>query len=189
METRQPLTEIQWQIEQFDQVGSTMDVAAQYALADAPAGIVVVADEQTAGRGRHGRPWIAPAGSCLLFTALLRPSMGVVRNPKLSLRIAECVSRAVERSTGLKPELKEPNDVLVNGRKLAGILCQTSVRGDVLDYLLVGIGLNVNVPEDQLPFDTATSLLVETGQTWSRDLLLDRILAEFERTRGLTRVY
>src|SRR5688572_17612716 len=99
MEKRRPLTEIQWQIEQFDQVGSTMDVAAQYALSDAPAGIVVVADEQTAGRGRHGRPWIAPPGSCLLFTALLRPSMAVVRNPKLSLRIAECVSRAVERST------------------------------------------------------------------------------------------
>ncbi len=177
---------VRWQIDRYDVVGSTMDLAADLALAGAPAGIVVVAEEQLAGRGRLGRIWLAPHGTCLLFTVLLRPPLGVAQRPDLSRVIAERVRDAVEEVTGLRAEIKEPNDLLVNGRKLCGILCQTSIRGGELEYLLVGIGLNVNLPANLLPLPTATSLLVETGATHERETLLAAILRHLEAVPGLT---
>lgn len=177
---------VRWEVRKFGEVGSTMDLAAEAAGAGAGAGTIFWAESQTQGRGRLGRSWQAPAGQSLLVTLLLRPEIAVVRDPNLSREIAARVGQAVERVSGVRPAVKHPNDLLVGGRKLAGILCQTSVRGERLEYLLVGIGLNVNVPPEALPLPSATSLLAETGRSHDRDALLAAILTELAALPGLT---
>ncbi len=172
---------MQWHIERHGTVGSTMEIAAGHATRGAPAGLVIVAEEQTTGRGRLGRVWLAPPGTSLLFTALFRPSMEAARSGELSRLIARQAGDAIAEVTGVRPKVKDPNDLLIEGKKIAGILCQTSIRGDQLDYLLVGIGLNVNIPPDQLPFPTATSLLAVTGATQDRERLLATILTRLEQ--------
>lgn len=109
----------------------------------------------------------------------------MAQSPTLLRDIGERVAAAVAETTGVQPTIKEPNDLLIDGRKVAGILVQTSIRGDHLDYLLVGIGLNVNLPEDLLPVPTATSLLIATGREHDRDALLHAILRRLEEVPGL----
>lgn len=162
-----------------------MDLAAELASSGAPSGTVVVAEEQTQGRGTRDHVWVAPPGSSLLMTALLRPSIDVARDPEVSLRIAEVLARVIERETGVRPMIKPPNDLLIDGKKVSGILAQTSIRGETLDYLLLGIGLNVNIPVEDLPLPTATSLLAITGKLWDRTSLLMALLAELETIPGL----
>ena len=171
---------MRWRVEHRTVVTSTMDVAAALAVAGAPAGTVVVADEQTAGRGQHGRVWTAPAGTCLLFTAILRPPLRSIQSPDLTRRVAERIAQAVREVAEIRPGIKGPNDIMVADRKLAGVLLQTSIRGQSLEYLLVGVGLNVNLTEVELPLPTATSLLVVTGRRHDRDRLLRAILRSFE---------
>ena len=174
-----------WRIEWHDRVTSTMDLAAERAAAGEPAGLVVVAEEQTQGRGRHGRRWEAPHGTSLLFTVLCRPSLALVQDERLSVRVAERVAAAIARVTGLRAAIKEPNDLLVGDRKLAGILLQSRIEGQRLDHLLIGIGINVNVPPEQLPLPTATSILAETGCPVDRRALLLAVLEELSRIVGL----
>lgn len=162
-----------------------MDLASALARDGAAAGTVVVADHQTLGRGQRGRVWREPAGTCLLVTVLLRPSLAIAMRPDLPRLVAKKISEAVTSVSGLKPTIKHPNDVLLNGRKVCGILCQSSIRGDMLEYLLIGIGLNVNVQPGDLPFETATSLLAETGEVHDRDHLLDVILERLTTLSGL----
>lgn len=162
-----------------------MDLAAELAAGGAPSGTVVVAEEQTAGRGRLDHRWHAPAGTSLLMTVILRPSIDVARDPEFSLRIAEVLAEVIERETGTRPDIKPPNDLLIDGRKVSGILAQTSIRGETLDYLLLGVGLNVNVPVEELPLPTATSLLAETGKLWSRCTLLRAFLSGLGTIPGL----
>lgn len=176
---------VRWRIEKHETLGSTMDLAAARAVAGEPAGLVIWAEQQSAGRGRLGRVWQADAGTSLLVTLLLRPTLSVVRDPELSREIAAAAARAIQRVTGFQPDIKAPNDLMAGGRKLAGILCQTSLRGAEVDYLLVGIGLNVNLPAARLPLPTATSLLVETGRPHDRDALLAAILDEVLVMPGL----
>lgn len=95
--------------------------------------------------------------------------------------IGEHVINLITCLTGLRPELKQPNDVLMNGRKLAGVLCQSAIEGEQVRYVLIGIGLNANIASEDLPVETATSLLVETGREWDLDLLLNGVLDELER--------
>ncbi len=162
-----------------------MDEAASLARDGAPPGTVVLADHQTAGRGQRGHTWLEPPGTCVLTTILFRPRLSVAVAPDLSRSIAGCVAAALKRIAAIDAIVKEPNDVLVRGRKICGILSQSSIRGDLLDYLLVGIGLNVNVEEAELPLPTATSLLVETGQRFDRDGVLYAILDELASIPGL----
>lgn len=167
---------MEWRIERHGVVTSTMDVAAARAVAGAPAGTVILAEEQTNGRGRLGRRWTAPPGACLLLTVIFRPPLATIQAPDLSRRVAEQVAVAVAEETGLNPWVKDPNDVMLAERKLAGVLLQTSVRGRELEYLLVGIGLNVNLAAPDLPLPTATSLLVASGRRHDRGTLLEAIL-------------
>jgi BirA family biotin operon repressor/biotin-[acetyl-CoA-carboxylase] ligase len=146
---------------------------------DAPDGAVAVADEQTEGRGRLGRRWEAPAGTSVLCSVQLRPPVETSRYPELTLVGAEACREAIRALTGLEPTLKHPNDVLIDGRKVAGILGEAGESRVVL-----GIGINVNVPEDELPRDVripATSLLVEVGSPVDRVALLVELLAVLER--------
>jgi BirA family transcriptional regulator, biotin operon repressor / biotin---[acetyl-CoA-carboxylase] ligase len=146
---------------------------------DAPEGAVVVAEEQTAGRGRLGRPWIAAPGTSLLFSLNLRPAVETRRLPELSIVAGLASAEAIWQVTGLRPEIKLPNDLLVDERKLAGILAEAREERVVL-----GIGINVNVPPEDLPTGVdpeATSLLAELGAPVDRAELLAKILLELER--------
>jgi BirA family transcriptional regulator, biotin operon repressor / biotin---[acetyl-CoA-carboxylase] ligase len=141
-------------------------------------GTVAVADEQTEGRGRLGRSWHAPAGTALLFSTLLIPAVEPARLPELSLVAGGAVAEAIADISGLEPEIKFPNDVLIAGRKVAGILAESS-EGRVV----VGIGVNANQDDTELPADAQTeptSLRLELGRRVDRAELLAAILSCLE---------
>ncbi|HSS81955.1 MAG TPA: biotin--[acetyl-CoA-carboxylase] ligase [Gaiellaceae bacterium] len=146
---------------------------------EAPEGALVTADEQTAGRGRLGRRWLAPAGTSLLCSLQLRPAVESERLPELTGVAALACLEAIAALTGLEPVLKFPNDVLVDERKVAGVLAEAREERVVL-----GIGVNVNVTAEELPQEVdrpATSLLVETGREVDRAELLADLLERLER--------
>ena len=142
-------------------------------------GALAVAEEQTEGRGRLGRNWHSPPGVSVLCSILLEPSVETQRLPELSLVAGEAAAEAISTVTALGPEIKLPNDILLGGRKVAGILAEARDGRVVL-----GIGINVNLTEDKLPTDVdlpATSLRVELGREVDRAELLTELLAVLER--------
>ncbi|MDP9304141.1 MAG: biotin--[acetyl-CoA-carboxylase] ligase [Actinomycetota bacterium] len=142
-------------------------------------GAVAVAEEQTEGRGRLGRSWQAPAGTSVLVSVLLLPAVPAARLPELSLVAGGAVAEAIVEVTGIEPTIKFPNDVLVAGRKVAGILAESSEGRVVL-----GIGVNANQTREQLPEDAEmepTSLRLELGEPVNRVQLLAAILLQLER--------
>jgi BirA family transcriptional regulator, biotin operon repressor / biotin---[acetyl-CoA-carboxylase] ligase len=146
---------------------------------DQEEGTIAVAEEQTAGRGRLGRSWDAPAGTSVLVSVLLLPAVEAARLPELSLVAGGAVAEAILEVTGIEPAIKFPNDVLIGGRKVAGILAESSEGRVVL-----GIGVNANQTLEQLPADAQTeptSLRVEFGEPVSRVQLLAAILLQLER--------
>jgi BirA family biotin operon repressor/biotin-[acetyl-CoA-carboxylase] ligase len=146
--------------------------------ADDPEGAVAVAEEQTEGRGRLGRSWEAPPGSSILASVLLLPSVEASRLPELSLIAGGAVAEAINRVTGIEPSIKFPNDVLIRGRKVAGILAESSEGRVVL-----GIGVNVNQTLEELPLNAQTeptSLSLELHGPVNRAQLLAEILLQLE---------
>lgn len=146
---------------------------------DAPEGAVVLAEEQTAGRGRLGRPWFAPPNTSLLLSLNLRPAVETARLPELSIVAGAACAEAIREVTGLEPAIKPPNDLLVRGRKLAGILAEARE-----DRVVLGIGINVNIAAEDLPRNVdrePTSLLAELGSPVERAPLLVAILLALER--------
>jgi BirA family biotin operon repressor/biotin-[acetyl-CoA-carboxylase] ligase len=146
---------------------------------DAPEGAVAATDEQTAGRGRLGRTWLAPPGSSVLASVALRPDVPTARLAELSVVAGRACAAAIAELTGLEPTVKWPNDVLVAGRKVAGILAEAREGRVVL-----GVGINVTQREGELPERAehpATSLLLETGTVLSRAELLAAVLDHLER--------
>jgi BirA family biotin operon repressor/biotin-[acetyl-CoA-carboxylase] ligase len=143
---------------------------------DAPEGAVVAAGEQTAGRGRLGRAWLAPPGTSLLCSVQLVPRINPQRLPELTGVAALAVAEAMETVSGVAAEIKQPNDLLLGGRKVAGVLAEARDERVVL-----GIGINVNIPEGDLPTGEATSLLVETERELDRGDLLVELLDRLER--------
>ena len=148
-----------------------------------PEGAVAVANEQTEGRGRLGRVWHAPAGTSILASVLLRPQVEPARLPELSIVAGVAVAAALANATGLEPTVKFPNDVLVGGKKVAGILAEANEGRVVL-----GLGINVNQTADELPAGASTqptSLRLETGEELDRAPLLvsilDRLALEYDR--------
>ena len=138
-------------------------------------GAVALTEEQTEGRGRLGRTWHSPPGVSLLFSTLLEPPVETARLPELTVVAGEALRGAIAHVTSLDPEIKRPNDMLIGGRKTAGILAEAREGRVVL-----GIGVNVNLAEEALPEETATSLLVETGSEVDRVELLVEILDRLE---------
>ena len=142
-------------------------------------GAVAVAEEQTEGRGRLGRSWEAPARTSVLVSVLLLPDVQAARLPELSLVAGGAVAEAIVEVTGLEPTIKFPNDILIAGRKVAGILAESS-EGRVA----LGIGVNANQTREQLPVDAQTeptSLRLELGEPVNRVQLLASILLQLER--------
>lgn len=163
----------------YPRLTSTMDIARREARQKATEGTVVIADEQTAGRGRIQRVWLSPNGSVAL-SVLLYPSLTSL--PYLVMLASLAVAHSIEALTGLKPQIKWPNDVLINQKKVCGILVESDVRGDRVNYAIIGIGINVNNTMAHSPERTAlaTSLRDETGKEISRADLIRQLLIDME---------
>ena len=158
-----------------------VDTAAQ---AGAPEGLLIMADTQLAGRGRMTRTWFSPPGVNLYFSLLLRPQVELAAVPTLPLVVGLAVAEALTAcAPTLLPKLKWPNDILVKGKKIAGILCELQTRHDKPDYVVVGVGINLNLREEQLPQELqgrATSMLIESGETFAREQVLTALLNRLE---------
>jgi BirA family biotin operon repressor/biotin-[acetyl-CoA-carboxylase] ligase len=163
----------------YPRLKSTMDMARREAQQGAREGTVVIAEEQTAGRGRIKRAWLSPKGSIAL-SIILYPDLRYLSS--LIMVASLGVVHAVEKVTGLKSQIKWPNDVLTNGKKVCGILIESGVKGKRLDYATVGIGINVNLRLSDFPEipPTATSLSQELGRDVSQLDMLRCLLAEIE---------
>jgi BirA family biotin operon repressor/biotin-[acetyl-CoA-carboxylase] ligase len=164
----------------YPSLPSTMDEARRQAQQGAKEGTIIVVEEQTAGRGRIKRTWLSPKGS-LALSIILYPEVAYLSS--LIMVASLGVAHAIEKVTGLKPEIKWPNDVLINGKKVCGILIESEVKGKRADYATLGIGINVNLKPSDFPeiMPFATSLSHELGKEVSRLEVLRCLLAEIER--------
>jgi BirA family biotin operon repressor/biotin-[acetyl-CoA-carboxylase] ligase len=174
----------------YPSLGSTNDLLKELAAQGTPEGTLVIADEQTAGKGRLGRKWLAPPGTSLLLSLLFRPELAPNQAQRLTMICSLAIADAIEELTGLSVGLKWPNDIFIRGKKAGGILTESVTTGGRLDCVVVGMGLNVNLDISTLPElrGMATSLSQELGREVSRPELLWRILEGIEiRYKSLKR--
>jgi BirA family biotin operon repressor/biotin-[acetyl-CoA-carboxylase] ligase len=164
----------------YPSLRTTMETARQEALNGAPEGTVVIADEQTAARGRLKRTWLSPRGNIAL-SVVLYPDREHLHSVIMAASLA--VAHSIEMVTGLRPQLKWPNDILLGGKKVCGILVETSVQSDRVDYAIIGIGINVNLNPADFPeiLPVATGLSRELGREVSRLELVRCLLREMEQ--------
>jgi len=168
-------------VHHFFKTGSTNDIAFDLGQAAEPHGALVVAEEQTAGRGRAGRSWHSEKASGVYMSLLLRPALSPMHAPLLTLLSGLALRDAVLEETGLAPDLRWPNDLLMAGKKCGGILTEMHAEPDRVHFVVVGIGVNVN--HSALPPEIAgiaTSLRMVTGKTYSRLQVLVRLLRKLE---------
>jgi BirA family biotin operon repressor/biotin-[acetyl-CoA-carboxylase] ligase len=168
-------------IHHYFKVDSTNRVAMELGHQSEPHGAIVVAEEQSAGRGRTGRVWHSERSSGIYLTILLRPQLTPVQAPTLTLAAGLAARDAIAEQTNMKPDLRWPNDVLLNGKKVCGILTEMYAEPDRMKFVVIGFGVNVN--NTKMPAEisaTATSLLIETGRVHSRLELTARLLRRFE---------
>ncbi len=165
----------------LESTDSTNRQAALLGKKGNPNGTLVIADKQTAGKGRLSRTWVSPAFANLYFSLLLRPPISPQTASWMSLLGGVATAKNIQGYTGLLPKIKWPNDVLINGKKVAGILTELHVEGNQIQYLILGIGVNVNMSRFSSPISqTATSLKKEAGQPVCRELFLTGLLQEIE---------
>jgi len=157
-----------------------MDIARREAQQGAVEGTAIIADEQTVGRGRVKRAWLSPKG-CLALSLILRP--GMIHLPSLIMVASLAVVHSIEAVTSLKPQIKWPNDILINGKKVCGILIENEIKGARVEYTIIGIGINANLKVADFPeiVPIATSLSDELGKEVSRLDITRRLLIEIER--------
>jgi BirA family biotin operon repressor/biotin-[acetyl-CoA-carboxylase] ligase len=168
------------EIKYFESIGSTNDEALAWAASGAPDFSIVIADEQTAGRGRLNRKWFTAKGSALAFSLILRPASVSHLSRTVGLAALSIADSCLK--LGLAPQIKWPNDILLNEKKAAGILIETIWAGDKVDSLVIGIGINVlkdSVPPSEFLQFPATSIEHETGHAPNREELLYEILSAF----------
>lgn len=171
-------------LEYLKQTSSTNVDAFQLAEDGAPEGTVVLADSQSGGKGRRGRLWVSPAGVNLYCSVILRPAIMPYEAPQLTFLSAVAVARAIELTTGLVPEIKWPNDILISGKKVAGLLNEMSAETDGVNFVILGIGVNLNMTAELFPADLrqpATSLLLESGVPVDRSRFSSAMLNELDR--------
>ena len=173
------------EIHAYKSIGSTNEVARRLADSGALDGVLVISERQTRGRGRLGRTWHSPGGLGLYFSLVLRPRVDLVKMPALSLVAALSLCRAMEGMNTTGAQIKWPNDCLLGGKKVAGILVDLAAEFDKLSYAVLGIGINVNQKRIDFPMrlrSKATSLLIESGQKINRPELLRDFLLDFEKS-------
>jgi len=171
-------------VEYLPTVGSTNDVAKQLGAEGAPEATLVIADEQTAGRGRLGRAWWTPPGTAIAMSLLLRPRFPPPLAYRLTMLTGLVAAEAIEQVAGLKVGLKWPNDIVIAGSeailKLGGILTETSISGEAIEFAVVGVGLNVNVDfHGRTDLPEATSLMAQLGHEVERLLILRALVERF----------
>jgi BirA family biotin operon repressor/biotin-[acetyl-CoA-carboxylase] ligase len=168
----------------FEETTSTNDVIEKLARDGVKEGVVVFAESQTRGRGRLGRKWISPGHKGLWFSILLRPNLRPQETTQLTVASATALRRAIAAKTSLRPEIKWPNDLLIDGKKVAGILTELSAEVDRVKHITLGIGIDVNLDAAEFPPELrkiATSLKIEAGEIISRAELATAILRELDR--------
>lgn len=166
-----------------ESVDSTQKIAHSLANRGAVEGTLVVAEEQTTGRGRLSRSWHSPKYTGVWMSLLLRPKIPLYEAPQLTLLAAVAAAQAIERVTTLQPEIKWPNDLLLNGKKITGILTELQAESDQIHSVIIGMGINANLTAIDFPQeleDIATSLFIESGQLVSRAKLIAEVLLCFE---------
>jgi len=172
----------------FDSLESTNAFARALIGEHPPEGTLVICEDQTSGKGRLGRAWISEKGKNLTFTLLLAPGIPPARNGVLSLMASLAVAEALREVAHLDVECKWPNDVLIHGKKISGILSESASAGGGTRYVILGIGINVN--QTKFPAEltaSATSLALETGREVDRLLLLSQVLLRLESWYGIIR--
>lgn len=165
----------------YDRIDSTNTCIKRLGEEGAPHGTLVAADQQSAGRGRRGSVWESPPGGSIYMSLLLRPDISPAKAPMLTLVMALAVAAGLKECTGLEVQIKWPNDIVLKGKKLAGILTEMSTEIDCINYVVIGTGINVNVKS--LPKELsnkATSLFAETGQKVKRSKIIAAVMSHFE---------
>ena len=166
----------------LEETDSTNEEAKRQGAAGAPDGTLCVAERQTGGKGRLGRAWSSPAGSGVWMSLLLRPSVAPQEATQLTLIVGLSVCQAIRRLTGCPAMIKWPNDIVIGRKKVCGILTELTADMEQIHYVVVGIGINANVPQFQGALQQkATSLLLETGQKADRAALVRTVLEELEK--------
>ncbi|KPV62829.1 MAG: putative biotin ligase [Candidatus Bathyarchaeota archaeon BA1] len=166
----------------FTETTSTNDVAKELAAKGAREGTVIISESQSLGRGRLGREWVSPRGG-IWFSVILRPKITPKDAPKLTFTAAVVVAKTIRKMLKLNAEIKWPNDVLINGRKVCGILTETSIKGGTMDFAIVGVGINANVDVGSFPSylrNSVTSLKEELEGEVDREKFLRSLLGELE---------
>jgi len=170
------------EIHYYAETSSTNTVARELAQAGAPEGTLVLADCQISGQGRLNRKWLSPSGGGLWFTLVLRPRMDPGKAAQITLLAAVATARAIEINTGICPGIKWPNDLLIKGKKICGILAEMEGE-ETITHVILGIGINANMGMQDFSLDlqgVATSLSVELGHPVCRLALLDEVLRQFD---------
>jgi BirA family biotin operon repressor/biotin-[acetyl-CoA-carboxylase] ligase len=168
----------------FEKTTSTNDVVEKLAQDGVKEGVVVFAESQTKGRGRLGRAWMSPVRKGLWFSVLLRPKINTQSVTQLTVAAATAMSRAIKSHTGLPVEIKWPNDLLLHGLKFGGILTELNAEPDSVRYVVLGIGLDVNISASEFPESLrkiATSLKAQLGRSVHRPDLAEKLLSELDR--------
>ena len=167
-----------------ESVESTQKIAHLLAYEDAPEGTVIIAEEQLSGRGRMDRKWHSPKYTGIWMSIILRPNIPLPKAPQLTLLAAVAIVQAIEDLTGLLPEIKWPNDILIKGKKVTGILTELEAEADRINSIIIGIGMNVNQTKDDFPSELqqiATSLSLEKGEKVARADLIKGIFMNLEK--------
>lgn len=165
-------------------IPSTQRLAHEYALAGSPHGTVIIADEQTEGKGRISRAWHSEKGTGMWMSLILRPAILPYLAPQLTLLTATVLAEVLDGLTAVHPQIKWPNDILVQGKKTTGILTEMQAEQDQIIYVIIGVGMNVNQQIEDFPEDIkekATSLRAETGEKVELNVLIQRFLELFEK--------
>lgn len=170
----------------FDETDSTNTAAKRAAEAGAPHGTLVVADYQSMGKGRRGKSWAAPHGVGIWMSLVMRPELHPRCASMLTLVAAMAVSEGIEETTGVESKIKWPNDIVVGGKKICGILTEMSTELECINYVVTGMGINVNNEDFPEEIDkVATSLYLETGKSMGRSVIVNAVMAAFERNYGI----
>ena len=167
----------------YESITSTNTIAKELAAKGCEAGTVVIADQQTMGKGRRGRHWESPAGTGIWMSIVLRPNISPTEAPFLTILTALAVAKAIEEFVDVKPGIKWPNDIIIGNKKACGILTEMNAEIEMVNYVVIGIGINVNMNEEDFPQDiqaVATSLKEAIGKEVSRKLLLQSVLCKIE---------
>ena len=168
----------------LESIDSTNNYGKKISEKDFIEGTLIIAEEQTSGRGRLGREWVSPKGQGIWMSIMLKPNIKPEQASQITIIAAYAIAKSIKEICNVDALIKWPNDIIVNGKKVCGILTEMGAEIDIINYLIVGIGINANIDEKHLlesGLNTATSLKIEKGQVIDRKILISRIIMNFEK--------